>query len=38
MGSDFKVEIFTKKLLVLDSFGPWSDFLGLGCLVKRDIE
>jgi hypothetical protein len=39
IGSDFKVEIFTKKLLALDSFGPWDDFLSLcHCLVKRAIE
>jgi hypothetical protein len=39
MGSDFKVKILTKKLLALDSFGPWGDFLSLGhCLVKRRIE
>jgi hypothetical protein len=39
MGSGFKVGIFTKKLLALDAFGPWSEFLSLGhCLVKRDTE
>jgi hypothetical protein len=32
------IEIFTKKLLSLDSFGPWCDFLSLGhCLVKKEI-
>jgi hypothetical protein len=39
MDSGFKVKIFTEKLLALDPFGPWSNFLSLGhCLVKRDVE
>jgi hypothetical protein len=38
-GSGFKVKIFTKKLLALDPFGPWDDFLSLDhCPVKTDIE
>jgi hypothetical protein len=38
VGSDLKVKIFTKKLLVLDYFGP-AMVLSLGhCHVKRDTE
>jgi hypothetical protein len=40
MGSeDFKVKMFTKKLLALEFFWPWGGFLSFGhCLVKRAIE
>jgi hypothetical protein len=35
MRSDFKVKIFTKKLLALNPFDPWGGFLSLGhCLVS----
>jgi hypothetical protein len=36
MDSGFKVKIFTEKLLALDPFGPWSNFLTLVIVLLRE--